>query len=252
MDLQRCLVVFFGWAAFVSAAGESWAQSAAQLPKKWGLGVTAYRQSQPYSLESLQLGLPGLDPALANGLDVDNTTKTLHATFDYWLLPFLDVQVLIGNLESDTDVKLSTLNIGVPLSDLEVKSKGLVYGGGFTLAYGTSRSFATLTGQYTWTNLDEEGSSVEAWVVSPRVGMMVGKWAAAYVGAMYQEPQEKHTGTYDVPPFGTVLYSVELTSADKWGYLAGFNVGLAENWMLTVEGGFGKRTSVLAHLDYRW
>jgi hypothetical protein len=252
MKIARCTVVLLVCACTWVSVGRADAQSGPQLPKKWGLGVSYYRQSQPYGLEELSLGLPGIDPAVASQLDVDNTTKTLHATFDYWLLPFLDVQVLVGNIDTTTDVKLSALNLGMPLSDLTVKAKGLVYGGGFTLAYGGESAFATLTTQYTATKMDEEGASVTAWVVTPKIGMRLGPYAAAYVGAMYQKPEEKHAGTYDVPPFGTVPYSVKLTSTDNWGYLAGVNVGLTENLMLLLEGGFGTRTSVLAHLDYRW
>lgn len=246
-----CCAVLLSWSGLAMAqAGPS--ATGPRLPKRWGVGVTYYHQTQPYRIESLTMQLPGIDPAVAKGLDVDNTTETLHATFDYWLLPFLDVQLLVGNLESSTDVKLSRLSVGIPLADLEVRSKGLVYGGGVTLAWGHDALFGTLTGQYTATDLDEKGADVTAWVVTPKVGMLLGRQAAAYVGAMYQKPQERHMGSYPVPPFGTVPYDVKLTSADKWGYLAGVNVGISEHWVLTVEGGFGTRKSVLGHLDYRW
>lgn len=248
---RLCCAGLVTWAA-TAAAQEGSAASGPELPKRWGVGVTYYNQSQPYTIESLSMSLPGIAPSVAKGLSVNNTTETLHATFDYWLLPFLDVQVLVGDLQSDTSVKLSKLNIGIPLADLKVKSKGLVYGGGLTLAYGTGSVFGTLTGQYTETKMDEEGASVTAWVATPKLGMRLGRRAAVYVGAMYQKPQERHSGRYDVPPFGTVPYAVKLTSADKWGYLAGLSIGVAEHWVLTMEDGFGKRTSALAHLDYRW
>ena len=51
---------------------------------------------------------------------------------------------------------------------------------------------------------------------------------------------------------GTISYSVKLTDTNNWGYLAGINIGLTKNVSLIVEEGFGKRTSTLAHLDYRW
>jgi hypothetical protein len=252
MKIARSTAVLLGCACLFLSVEFANAQSAAQLPKRWGLGVSYYTQKQPYGLESLQIGIPGIDPAVANSLDVDNTTKTLHATFDYWLLPFLDVQLLCGNLDTTTDVKLSKLNLGMPLQDLKVKAKGLVYGGGLTLAWGNESAFATLSGQYMATRMDEEGAEVKAWVITPKLGMMLGQYGVAYVGAMYQKPEETHAGSYPVPPFGTVPYSVKLTNEDSWGYLAGLNFGLTEHLMLTVEGGFGKRTSVLGHLDYRW
>jgi hypothetical protein len=250
MRLQRSLVLLIAVAVLLVLVADAHAQ--AQLPKKWGVGVSYYRQSQPYTLESLKLGLPGIDPAATEGLKVDNTTTTLHATFDYWLLPFLDVQLLVGNLESDTKVGLSKVNIGIPLSNLNVRAKGTVYGGGVTLAVGNERAFATLTGQYMETRLDEEDASVKAWVATPKLGMVLTPGIAAYIGAMYQKPQERHAGSYAVPPLGTTTYSVDLTSKKQWGYLAGVNIGLSEHWVATVEGGFSDRKSFLAHLDYRF
>lgn len=256
MSFQRrflvgVLVVIFGVGVGVAVAQTDTSNdSGLKMPKRWGIGVTYYDQKQPYGIESLSI--PGFDPSIAKSIDVDNKTTTAHATFDYWLFPFLDVQVLAGNIESDTDVKLSKVNIGMPLANLKVKSKGQVYGAGFTLVYGNEKVFGMLTGQYTTTKLDKMGSSVKAIVFTPKIGMRVGQKAAVYAGAMYQKPSEKHSGTYAIPFVGTLPYSVKLTSADKWGYLAGLNYGFTANWVLTVEGGFGKRKSLLAHLDYRF
>ncbi len=261
MSTRRRLGAFLG-AAVLCGAG--WAaaeetQSAAPEPsrmKPWGVGATYYYQTQPYGLKSLTLGLPPgvpqIDPSVAENLDVRNTTETELLTVDYWVLPFLNLQALVGRIETETKVPLSTVNIGIPLADLIVKSKGVVYGGGATLAYGTDRVFGTLTGQYTAAILDEEGASVTALVVTPRLGVVVFKRATVYAGAMYQRPSEKHSGKYDVPPLGTVDYSVKLTSADKWSGLAGATFAVTPHWVLTAEGGFGKRHTLLTHLDYRW
>lgn len=242
-----------GW-----AAAEEPQASAAEpsQPKPWGVGATYYYQTQPYGLKSLTLGLPPgvpqIDSSVTDSLDVRNTTETELVTVDYWVLPFLNVQGLVGRIETETKVPLSTVNIGIPLSDLVVRSKGVVYGGGATLAYGTNRIFGTLTGQYTAAVLDEEGASVTALVLTPRLGVVVFERATLYGGAMYQRPSEKHTGKYDVPPLGTVDYSVKLTSSDRWSGLAGATFAVTPHWVLTAEGGFGKRHTLLTHLDYRW
>ena len=262
MKFQRRFIIGLLGVLLCGGSGVAFAQSDAQgndeqaMPKPWGVGLSYYQQSQPYGIESLELS--GLPPAVAGLIDpkqisASNFTETTHVTFDYWVLPFLDLQLLAGTITSNTDVQLSKVNIGMPLQDLHVRSKGNVYGGGITLVYGYEQVFGTLTAQYTSSNLDELDSSVKAYVLTPKIGMKLGTQAAAYLGAMYQKPQEKHTGTYLVPPFPAPLhYSVTLTNENKWGYLAGVNYGFTENWVLTVEGGFGKRKSVLAHLDYRW
>lgn len=257
MSARRLLAVLCGVTSLCGAAGaaaqEAGASSSeATRPKPWGVGTTYYYQTQPYGLESLTLGLPGIDPSLAETLDVDNTTETELLTIDHWVLPFLNLQALAGRIKTETRVELSAVNIGIPLADLDVKSEGLVYGGGATLGYGTDRIFGTFTGQYTAAILDEEDASVTALVLSPRLGFVAHPKVALYAGAMYQRPSEKHAGRYAVPPFGTIEYSVKVTSSNRWNGLVGATVALTPQWLLTAEGGFGKRHSLLAHLDYRW
>lgn len=223
-----------------------------KLPKQWGLSVAYYRQSQPYKLDSLTLGLPGFDPALAKDLSVDNTTRTPHAVFDYWLLPYLNVQVLAGSIDGETDVKLSKLNVGLPLGDITIDYKGFFYGAGFTLAAGGEKYFTSITTEYTSTELDNADSSVSAWVFTPRIGASFGRDSAIYVGAMYQKPEEDHSGIQPITGVGNVPYKVTLTGKESWNYIAGFNLGLTDHWVLTVEGGFGDRDSALGMLTYRW
>jgi len=259
---SAALVCGAGWAAAeepgTSAPEPVPSTSEPSQPKPWGVGATYYYQTQPYGLTSLTLGLPpgvpAIDPSVTKNLDVHNTTETELLTVDYWVLPFLNLQALVGRIETETKVGLSTVDIGIGIrfADLNVRAKGMVYGGGATLAYGTHRVFGTLTGQYTAAILDEEGASVTALVVTPRVGVVVLKRVTLHVGAMYQRPSEKHSGKYDVPPLGSVDYSVKLNSANKWSGLAGATVGITPHWVLTAEGGFGKRQALTIHLDYRW
>jgi hypothetical protein len=223
-----------------------------KLPKQWGIGIVYYYQTQPYKIESLTLGIPGFDPAIAKGLKVDNKVKSYHAVFDYWALPFLNLELLAGKIDGKTKVGLSGINIGIPLENIDVDYDGLFYGGGFTLAAGGKRFFGTLTTEYTNTNLKQEDSSVSAWIVTPRLGMNVGESSSVYVGGMYERPDEKHKGTYTVPMLGPVPYQVTLGSKYAWSYIAGANIGLTEHWMLVVEGGFGNRDGAMAHLSYRW
>lgn len=222
------------------------------LEKQWGFGVTYYHQTQPYQIDTLALGLPGFDPSLASNIGIDSKARTLHAVVDYWALPFLNFEVEAGNIHGSTDVGLSQVNIGIPLGDIKVDYNGFFYGAGFTLAGGGRTYFSSLTVQYENTRLDQEKSSVTAWVLTPRVGMNVGRYSSLFVGAMYQAPDEKHQGLYDIPGLGSVPYDVKLAAKFKWNYLAGAYLGLTENWRLNLEWGFGDRDSYQAYLSYRW
>lgn len=223
----------------------------AKLPKPFGVSLSLYTQSQNYAIDKLALGVQTIDPAAAKNLDIENTTKAAHLQADYWVLPFLDVYGILGQVQGTTKVNLSQVNIGLPLQDLDLEYRGLVYGAGIILAYGGKHVFGTLDLNYNNTSLDVSTSTVSAWLATPRIGYDFGK-VSAYVGAMYQHPQETHEGTFDVPGFGPVPYDVTLGAEDAWSYIAGLNAPFGPHWVLTLEGGFGPRTAVLAHLDYRF
>lgn len=235
-------------------AQSNWSSLQAQgykLPKRWGVGVSYYNQTQPYEIDTLSIGLPGWDPTVAAGLPVDNDTTSMHATFDYWLAPYLNVMAMAGNIDGETAVATSSLQLPLPLGDLTVDYNGFMYGAGLTLAGGWEKMFATLTAQYTNTDLDLADSSVNAWVLTPKIGLNFDT-LSVWVGAMYQDAEERHRGTYTIPPLGTVPFDVTLHEKEPWNYLLGLSLGLGEHWVLIGEGGFGDRDAYLARLEYRW
>jgi len=246
---------------FTAAAIPAWAQNEGtgvpdgghQLPMPWGLGLTLYSQNQPYDIVTLEVPLAGLDIGAAEGLEIQNTTDSYHVKFDYWLFPFLNVYLMGGSIEGTTNVKLSGVDLGLPLvlNDIKIDYSGFMYGGGVTLAVGGQGWFSSLTCDITRTNLDVTTSSVKGWVLTPRVGLTFGG-AAVWVGAMYQNTEETHEGTWEMPYLGAVPFSVELQQSEPWNYQIGMVAGLSEHWNLTLEGGFGSRTSVLANLEYRF
>lgn len=229
------------------------AQPAADRPAPAGFGLTLYNQTQDMHITSLDVQLPGLDPQTLGNLPVDNNTTTYHLKADYWVLPFLDVYAIFGQLKGSTTVTLSGVDLGLPitLNKLVVDYDGWVYGGGITLAGGWDRYFATVTFDYNQTDLDVSTSSVESWVVTPRVGFYDGP-AAVYVGGMYQQAEERHEGVFTMPYLGAIPYEVELEQTEEWNYLVGLTAGVGQHWQLTVEGFFGNRFAVLAAVDYRW
>jgi hypothetical protein len=242
----------------VAAAGSAqWSRQellarGVNLEKQWGIGVVYYHHEQPYEIASLALGLPGFDPTLASNIGIDSKATTAHLVFDYWLLPYLNVELEAGNIDGTTDVGLSQVNIGIPLQNITVDYDGIFYGAGITLAGGSEKFFASVTAQFEQTDLDQESSSVSAWVFTPRVGMNFGRHSSVFVGGMYQDPDEEHQGTYTIPGLGAVPYDVTLAAKFKWNYIAGTYLGLGEHWRLNLEAGFGDRDSYQAYLCYRW
>jgi len=225
--------------------GRSWVGDK-HLPRPFGVEVTFYHQEQEYELASMTVNLP--DAALAQAADIEfeNQTNESDLQVDLWVLPFLNVFGIIGNVDGET-----TVNLGPPLGDIEVDYDGLVYGGGLTLAAGGERFFGSLSAILTQTDLDTSTSSVEAWILTPRVGVRL-KNMAFYVGAMYQATEERHRGQISIPLFGKVSYDVKLEEKDPWNYLAGFTASLGEHWDLTLEGGAWDRKHVMISIGYRF
>jgi len=212
-----------------ASAQSMWAAAQARgrkLPKRFGVGVFYLTQDQDYSIDSLVLGIDSIDPSVAANLPIENTTDTYYVAADYWVLPFLNVYGLVGNVDGKTKVHLSQINIGLPLGDIDIDYSGVLYGGGVVLAGGGEHVFVLADLSYSWTNLDVSTSSVEALVITPRVGYDFGS-TAVWVGAMYQKPDEHHQGVVEIP-------------------------GLGEHWVVSAEGGFGPRTMVLVNLGYRF
>jgi hypothetical protein len=225
--------------------GKSWAGDA-ELPRPFGIGLSLYRQEQGYDLKSLTVNLPNVGLAEAAGVKVENETVEGHLKLDLWLLPFFNVFGIVGRVEGETMVEP-----GPPLSQIEVDYEGTVYGGGGTVGIGGKRLFGSLSATYTGTELDTATSSVEAWVVTPRVGVRV-KGIAFWVGAMYQDAEERHRGNISLPFFGSVTYDVELEEEEPWNYTAGLRAELGKHWELELEGGFGERKHALVSVGYRF
>ncbi len=223
----------------------SWAGDR-ELPRPFGIGLNLYHQTQDYELRDLRLNLPTLDMGMVSRVEIENATSEVDFQADVWLLPFLNVFGIIGNVDGETIV-----NPGPPLDELKVDYDGLVYGGGATLAMGGKRFFGSVSAIITETDLDRATSSVEAWIVTPRVGVRTNV-AEFWVGVMYQQAEERHRGRISVPIFGDVTYDVELEEKEPWNYLVGAGAGIGEHWRLELEAGFGNRKQALLLLSYRF
>jgi hypothetical protein len=224
-----------------------------KIPNPLGLGLSFYNQTQPYQIESLEVMFPGLDPSLLQDFEVANETTSYHIRLDYWVLPFLNIFGLVGNIDSSTTIGLSDLDIGLPIQidDFKANLDGTVYGAGLVLAYGGEKWFTTLAYSITETDLDVADSSVSAWVLEPRLGLRLSR-GAVWIGAMYQRAEEEHRGVFDLPFVGEIPFHVKLRELEPWNFVLGGTAALGDHWVLILQGGFGERKAALAAIEYRF
>ena len=184
-----------------------------ELPRPWGIGLDFYTMDQDYSIQSLQFDLPIPGVGLGDPSDIKSTNEVMHFDLkaDVWLTPFLNVFGLVGKVDTDTTVDFSEAEItGLPfeLGMLPVNFDGTVFGGGFTLVYGTENWFTSVTTTYTSTDTSGDfDSSVDSFTVQPRIGLISGNWRF-WAGAMYLDMDERHSGTIELPYIGPGPFAV--------------------------------------------
>ena len=226
-----------------------------ELPRPWGLGFDFFTMDQDYNIKNLEFALPGVSLGDPSQIKVTNEVQHFDIQGDVWLLPFLNVFGIIGRVSTDTYVDFSQVDIeGLPfdLGTLPVTFDGTVYGGGFTLAYGTERWFTSVTTTFTTTSTSGDlDSSVDSTSVQPRIGLLRGGWRF-WVGAMYLDTDEKHSGTFDLPYLGDVPFAGHVVTKDNWNYGGGVGYVFTDRANLSLELGFGSRTHTLFNFNYRF
>jgi hypothetical protein len=226
-----------------------------ELPLPFGIGIDFYTMDQVYDIDYLNFDLPGIsldDPSL---LDVSNEVQHFDLKIDAWILPFLNVFGIVGQLDSTTVIDLSRApvqGLPFPLKELAVDSDGTVLGLGFTLAYGNENWFTSLTTTVTDTDLGGDfESSVKSTTVQPRVGLIRNSWQF-WVGGLYLDTEETHRGKVGLPVLGDIDFDVILGGADAWNVSVGARHEFSRRASLSVEFGFGDRDHTLFNYNYRF
>jgi len=248
------------------------------LPRTWGIGIDYFEMSQPYQLDSLSLvdtldtpggpvpvdlgALLAPDPSL---LVVDNEVRHNDIKIDVWVLPFLNVFGIYGQIDGDTRVDLRALGLPLPpqTNSLTVSYDGDVYGGGLVLAFGGDKWFGSVTATFTDTSLSGDfKSSVSATTIQPRIGLRFGDHTEMWIGGYILDAEEKHSGTIDLDlgVVGGMLpvdaqdadFAVDLSQEEDFNPSIGTHMMLSDAWEATIEVGFDERRTALANFTYRF
>ncbi len=235
------------------------------LPKAFGVGIDWFQMDQPLEIDTLDVTLPPGFPPIpisdASGIVTESDLQNISLKLDVWLLPFLNVFALYGQLDGDTDVDFRGTQLPVPpdLMMLRISYDGDVYGGGLVLAGGSDRFFGSVTATFTDTDLDGGfNSSVEATTIQPRVGLIWGNNNRAWIGGYFIDADEDHSGTLNVdfgPGVGVVPvgFAVSLSQEEDFSPAIGANITFGDGWETTLElGGGGDRDTALVNLTYRF
>lgn len=235
------------------------------MPKAFGVGLDIVRIDQVLKIDRLSVvtppGFPPIPIDDASSIVTRSDVGNDGVKFDAWLLPYLNVFGLYGKFDGDTDVDLRGLPLPLPseLRQLRIGYDGDLYGGGFVLAGGGERWFASVVVTFTDTDLDGGfSSSIEAVTFQPRVGLRYGNNNEVWLGGYWVDADESHSGTVNVdfgPGVGVVPigFDVNLSQAEDFSPSIGTHITLGDSWEVTLEiGGGGDRDTALGNLTYRF
>ncbi|WP_194436693.1 TonB-dependent receptor [Vibrio fluminensis] len=228
-----------------------------ELPKAFGLNLSYMSLEQGINVDSIVI--KGLEKLVIEAEPGKQVTDVITLRADMWLFPFLNLYALVGKLEgySETNVNM-TVDFGpfgdkkIDLGKFRLDLDGDIKGAGFVLAGGYDQWFALVDASYTQTKLTVIDGSIDAYVVSPRVGYdfnQHGLPLRLWVGAMYQDVEQELSGTLTGIP---IQFEVKQSLASEWNTIAGMQYQINESLYLLGEMGFGERESLFFSLDYRF
>jgi hypothetical protein len=256
-----------------------------ELPHPYGVGAIGVAIEQDLVLSELEVAVDGqpIDVNFVSFDDADARNKSLQFRADAWVLPFLNVYLVGGEVDGKANIFLSmpaeeVINliapelcegfIRPPVCDETIHLNpqphynGNTIGVGTLLAGGWNQYFATLALTWVETDLNIVDSEIRTLNASPRVGMTLPLKSRDHVlslfaGGNYLDAEMDLTGRIDIPVDGvgisTIEYKINQKNKDEWNYLFGLNYDLGRHWNFNAEIGFGgSRENIIAGAIYRW
>lgn len=241
----------------------------ADLPLPLGIGVTIYNQDQDLKSKSISLAVPimFIDHGVisAENAKVASEVDSKSLRLDAWVLPFLNVYGVVGDVDGKNTVApgldivgapaaLAALEAGIEASGFTLDYNGDFHGFGAVLAGQMGEYWGTIDYNFTETDLDISSSEIETHTITPRIGRsgtLGNAKGSLWIGAMRQKIDEDFNGEMT---FGglDIGYKVKNEQEDEWNFLVGGSIELDEQADFALEAGFGDREQLMGSLTIRF
>ena len=235
------------------------------LPKAFGISLISMFQNTTMHMTSFEIeGVPiDFNKILDGDSTYENMTYAPLIRADVWLLPFLNVGLLLGATDTSTDVTLHSQS-GLSLGPIEIikpnsklrlntfKTNSLLYGVGVTVAGGVGDYFSTIDFQYIVSYTSEADVSVEMLVITPLIGYdFTSVGTRVFVGAQYQDLKESLT--FDVTIDGKNLRGEVGLHSEDWAGVIGANYDFTRHWGTNLLLSYAEdRKNMTLAIGYRW
>ena len=250
--------------------GDRVRQMGFELPKPYGIGIVTHLQRQEMSIDGVtvnNLDVGGGDVAFVDpqGSETSNRAQALSIRADMWVLPFLNLDVVAGEVETESDVTLRLtpafrtlvrLQTGVELREYEtlpVTTTSTMLGLGLSTGFQYESLFSALSAQWATTVVNETGSEIDILVATFLVGYDFGDVGLRLqTGAQYQDWDQAIRG--EIPLGGgrdPLEFDIDL-SVEKTTFLVGLYKEFGRSWNAALLAGFGARDQLTVNLGYRF
>ena len=240
-----------------------------ELPKTYGLGFAAHYQETKIDMQGFKVGgiditnnLPLVDPL---GSDIDSDILTAQFRADIWILPFLNLSLLAGELETSSDVTLRFTPGFQNLVELKTGEKIPEFVTFDTSTSGTSVGLGLMTGfqyeqlvfslgvNYIESITDETNSEIKALLYMGMVGYDFGDVGLqALAGVQYLDTDRTIEGSIDLENGDPLVFEIDI-GLEETTFILGFNKDIGRNWTLSsFVGANGTKSSLTMNFGYRW
>ena len=260
LDLHRVLPL---WADDVRKMGF-------ELPKTYGIGAIGMIQSARFEITDIGIGgVSAVDdiPFLERlGNSTDSNIKTVQARADFWVLPFLNLSIIGGSLETDSDVtlhftplfqslyKLKTGNDLPAMVTAPAATTASTLGVGLTTGFKYENLVMSAALTYAETVTNETDSEIDALVFVGLAGYDFGDLGMQVLaGVQYLDTDRTLSGSINIGEgIDPLLFSVELDMEETL-FMVGINKDIGRNWNLTAFVGLnGTREQATVMFGYRF
>lgn len=256
------------WSNFLPIWGRAACEKGYVLPRPFGVSLGYMHQDQPFDVGDIFVnGIDVKTPGVAVVDEVQNEESTATLRFDAWILPFWNVYGILGRSDGQAVGPLQIdlgpvfpLLCNLPGNDCQVDTtfdiryKADVVGFGTTIAGGYKDFFGMIDYNRSEADLDISLTDAKATVISSRIGWngkLGGFTGVLWVGVMYQDIAQ----TLDLPlDIGDdlLIVTIEQSTQEALNYTIGGQWDINRSFAILAEFGFGKRTSQMLNLTYRF
>lgn len=260
LDLHRALPI---WADDVRKLGF-------ELPKTYGISAIGLWQTGEFDIFDISIGgISAVDdiPFIERyGNKVDSNISTVQVRADAWILPFLNVSIIGGNLKTSSDVTLQFTPLFRALYEAQTgdelpetvyapaSTSGSTVGFGLTTGFKYDSLVMSLSGNYARTTTNETNSEIDALVLVALMGYDFGDIGMQILmGMQYLDTDRIMVGEIDLGEGRDPLnFSLDV-GIEETTFMFGVNKDIGRNWALSAFLGLnGTRSQLTAMFGYRW